>query len=262
MITNQAANAERYLTSGIDRIFIDLERLGKPERQAASGGFISDHSVEDIPVVKKVTGKKPLLVRINPIHAETAVEIDRVIGYGADIIMLPMFRSWRELQFVIDHIDERCLFCPLVETISGCQTILSSNDEQLGLLDEIYFGLNDLHLELNLRFMFSALLDPLVLETVVRTSEASVKFGFGGLSTTGSLDPEDVITLHAKYGSSLVILSRGFRENYKDTGDNELRKKLSVMRDCWTTLTNDEVGLSVGFDKVVRKIGLIENDLL
>jgi hypothetical protein len=47
-ITNDPAFARRCDALGGFRLFVDLERLGKAERQAGRNTFISAHEIEDI----------------------------------------------------------------------------------------------------------------------------------------------------------------------------------------------------------------------
>jgi hypothetical protein len=53
-ITNDPAFAQRCDALGGFRLFVDLERLGKAERQAGRNTFISTHQVEDVGRVKRV----------------------------------------------------------------------------------------------------------------------------------------------------------------------------------------------------------------
>ena len=65
-ITNNpevALIAEKY---GVDRIWIDLETLGKEERQKGMNTVKSRHSVDDIRKIKPLLTKAELLVRVNP----------------------------------------------------------------------------------------------------------------------------------------------------------------------------------------------------
>lgn len=52
-ITNQPEIAEIVDENGVDRVFIDLEKIGKQERQGGMDTVQSQHSVEDIAEVKK-----------------------------------------------------------------------------------------------------------------------------------------------------------------------------------------------------------------
>ena len=84
---NVALIAEKY---GVDRIWIDLETLGKEERQKNMDSVKSNHSIEDIKKIAPLLTKSEMLVRINPINVNSENEINTVIDAGADIIMLPM----------------------------------------------------------------------------------------------------------------------------------------------------------------------------
>lgn len=87
--------AERY---GVDRIWIDLETLGKEERQKGMNTVKSKHTVGDIKKIKPLLTKAEMLVRINPWHNGSEKEIDEVISAGADIIMLPMWKTPDEVE--------------------------------------------------------------------------------------------------------------------------------------------------------------------
>ena len=51
-ITNQSDVAKIAEENGVDRIFIDLEKIGKKERQGGMDTVQSQHSIEDISEVK------------------------------------------------------------------------------------------------------------------------------------------------------------------------------------------------------------------
>ena len=92
-ITNRpdvAIIAEKY---GVDRIWIDLERLGKEERQKQMNTVKSQHSISDISAIKPLLTKAELMVRINPWNENSPQEIESVIEAGSDVIMLPYWKS-------------------------------------------------------------------------------------------------------------------------------------------------------------------------
>lgn len=92
-ITNNpqiARIAEKY---SVDRIWVDLEQIGKKERQGGMNTVQSTHTIEDVQVIRNsIEGKAKLQVRVNPIYDGSKAEIDKVLKYGADIIMLPFFQ--------------------------------------------------------------------------------------------------------------------------------------------------------------------------
>ena len=85
-ITNDpevALIAEKY---GVDRIWIDLETLGKEERQKDMDTVKSEHTIEDIEKIKPLLSTSEMLVRVNPWNERSVEEINDVVNAGADII--------------------------------------------------------------------------------------------------------------------------------------------------------------------------------
>jgi hypothetical protein len=209
-ITNDAAFARRCDELGGFRLFVDLERLGKAERQAGRNTFISAHGIDDVARIRDVLRQSRLMVRVNPLHDGTAAEVDSVLARGADLVMLSMFTRTEEVRRFADIVAGRAPIVPLLETAAGLHCL----DEWVGTpgLAEIYVGLNDLHISLGHRFMF----EPLVLGLVDRVAEAArrhgLPFGFGGIArmNEGQLSGRDVLSEHLRLGSSSVILSRTF----------------------------------------------------
>lgn len=208
-ITNRldvALIAEKY---GVDRIWIDLETLGKAERQKGMNTVKSKHEISDIRAIKPSLTKAELLVRVNPWNAGSASEIDAVIDAGADMIMLPMWRSADEVQKFLSAVDHRVRTTLLLETREAVECI----DEVLRLdFDEIHIGLNDLHLSFGMTFMFELLADGTVDRLCAKFRQKGIPYGFGGIARLGQgmLPSEYVIMEHYRLGSTRAILSRSF----------------------------------------------------
>src|SRR5688500_12265371 len=81
--TNEPALAREADGAGVDRIGVDLERLGKAERQAGRGTWVSPHTEEDLLRVAAVLTHATLFVRTNPVHEGSAAEVERVLAAGA-----------------------------------------------------------------------------------------------------------------------------------------------------------------------------------
>lgn len=209
-ITNRPEIARIAENSGVDWIFIDLEVLGKAERQGHLDTVMSKHSPGDIRLVKSVLKKAKLLVRVNPIHDESKSEIGRVIQNGADIVMLPYFKTTGEVENFIEMVDKKAKTCLLVETPAAVDNI----DKILKVsgIDYIHLGLNDLHLGYGMKFMFELLSDGTVERLCMKFKEKKITYGFGGIARLGmgSLPAEMVIAEHYRIGSSMAILSRSF----------------------------------------------------
>ena len=98
LITNKALFARRAEYAGIDRIMVDIERLGKAKRQFGRQFFLSDHHPSDIDLLRASLSVASVQVRANPWHEQSTSEISDVISRGAQIVMLPMVRD-REQAF-------------------------------------------------------------------------------------------------------------------------------------------------------------------
>jgi 2-keto-3-deoxy-L-rhamnonate aldolase RhmA len=209
-ITNDPKIAKIAESSGVDWIFIDLEINGKEERQGHLDTVISRHNIEDVKNVKHVLKTSKLLVRVNPIYEGSLFEINKVIDDGADIVMLPFFKSKEEVDTFVRYVDKRSKTMLLLETpeaVENIDGILSVDG-----IDYIHIGLNDLHLGYNMKFMFELLADGTVEKLCNKIKSAGIPYGFGGIAQLGKgdLPAEKIITEHYRLGSSMVILSRSF----------------------------------------------------
>lgn len=214
-ITNNpqiARIAEKY---SVNRIWVDLERIGKKERQGGMNTVQSTHTVEDVYIIRNsIEGVASLQVRVNPIHDKSQQEINQVIEYGADIVMLPFFTTADEVRKFISMVDGRARTCLLLETIGAEQNL----DQILEIpgVDEIHIGLNDLHLQYHMQFMFELLANGKVEEITKRIKARGIPYGFGGIAKLdeGMLPARHVIAEHYRLGSSMAILSRSFYDSW------------------------------------------------
>ena len=245
-ITNRPEIAQIAETAGVDRIFVDMEYIGKTERQGGMDTVQSHHTVEDVARIRGAIGKAELMVRCNPIHRATseysssAEEIDGIVKNGADIIMLPYFKSATEVKTFIDLVGGRARTLPLVETPEAVESI----EEILDLpgVDEIYIGLNDLSLGYHKKFMFELLADGTVEKLCFKFRQKGIPYGFGGIASVGKglLPAEKVIREHYRLGSTSVILSRSFCDVNKinhmgiisETFIDGIRKIREVEEEC------------------------------
>lgn len=162
-ITNRPDVAKIAENSGVDRIFVDMEYIGKALRQGGMDTVQSHHTIEDVRKIRERINRSELLVRVNPIHKGTGdfgssrEEIEAVIEAGADVIMLPYFKTVDEVRIFVELVNGRARTFPLVETPEAVAAI----DEILRMdgIDELHVGLNDLSLGLGRKFMFELLAD-------------------------------------------------------------------------------------------------------
>ena len=215
-ITNNPTIAEIAQAAGVDRIWVDMEYIGKEERQGGMDTVKSSHTIADIRRIRPVITNAELLVRVNPIHEATdsylgtEEEVEQTIAAGADVIMLPMFRTKAEVARFLQAVNGRAKTVLLVETAEAVENI----DDILSLpgIDEVHIGLNDLHLAYKMKFMFQLLCEGTVRRLCEKFKARGVKYGFGGIARVGlgMLPAEHIITEHYHLGSTAAILSRGF----------------------------------------------------
>lgn len=216
-----AAIAQKY---GVDRIFIDLETLGKEERQKGMNTVKSNHTVADVAALRESITKSELLVRVNPWNKDSADEIDKVVKAGADVIMLPMWKTADEVRSFVKAVDGRARTMLLLETkeADGCL------DEVLQLdgIDEIHIGLNDLHLSYGLTFMFELLANGTIERICAKIRAREIPYGFGGVARLGAgdLPAEKILAEHYRLGSSFAILSRSFCNTEQTTDLGEIER--------------------------------------
>jgi len=216
--------AQRY---GVDTIFIDLETLGKEERQRNMNTVKSDHSIVDIYKVRPVLDKAELMVRVNPWNKNSIEEIDEVIKAGADTVMLPMWKSVTEVEYFINAINKRAKVHLLLETKEAVECL----DEVLKIkgIDRIHIGLNDLHLSYKQVFLFEPLANGLVEEICNKIKKTKIPYGFGGIASLGKglIPAEQIILEHYRLGSTCAILSRSFCDVTKCEGLEEVERRFA-----------------------------------
>lgn len=217
-ITNNPSAALIAESNGVDRIMVDLETLGKEERQKNLNTVKSHHTINDIRAVSKVLRKSELLVRINPWNDNSEDEIENVISAGADSIMLPMWKSEEEVDSFFKAVNKRVKTTLLLETKEAVECLDSVLEHPM--LDDIHIGLNDLHLSLGLTFMFELLSNGTVEAICEKCKAKGIPYGFGGIAKIGKglVPAEYIIMEHYRLGSTGAILSRTFC-NADEIGD-------------------------------------------
>lgn len=261
LITNSPEIALKAQASGVDIVMVDLEIIGKQDRQGGLNTIISNHSIESIAPIRAVLDKSKLMVRINPLHNRSSQEINEVIENGADLIMVPMFKSKNELQRICNFIDGRCGVVPLLETT---QALLRIDDIlEIQNFEFIHLGLNDLKISLGVSFLFEVVSGGLIEYSGLKILNKKMKFGFGGVARmdSGELPGRLVISEHVRLGSSAVILSRAFHNNSKTIEElNEnvnLEYEIQRLREYENTYLSDRSTLNtnkIEFKSIVDRI--------
>ena len=235
-ITNNPSIAKIAELAGIDWIFVDMEFIGKDNRQGGFDTVQNHHTIQDIRNISNALNRAKVMVRVNPIHKnyegyfDSDEEIDITVEAGADIIMLPFFHSVQEVSDFLGFVkksnqkhNKQVKSCLLLETPKA--TILIDEILNLSGIDMIHIGLNDLHLSLGMKFMFQLLTDGIVEMLANKIKTKGIKFGFGGIAglNSGDIPGSFVLKEHYRLGSSMVIVSRSFCNTNTITDLNEIR---------------------------------------
>ena len=230
-VTNRVDIAEAAQSAGVDRIFVDMEYIGKSDRQGGMDTVQNMHTIDDVKALRKVLNKSTLFVRCNPVHdatdnyCSTEEEIDNIIEAGADVIMLPFFQKATQVHRFINAVGGRVRTSLLVETPEAVENL----DEILEVdgIDEIHIGLNDLHLGYGMTFMFQLVADGTVERICEKIKKKNISYGFGGVARvgTGTLPAECVLGEHYRLGSDRVILSRAFCDVAKENTFEDINEK-------------------------------------
>lgn len=247
-VTNIPEVAAIAQDAGVDRIMVDMEYIGKAKRQGQLNTPQNHHTFGDIENIRRILDKTQLVVRCNPIHEgiedypDSQEETERIINLGADIIMLPYFKSADEVRKHISYVNGRAKVYLLVETAQAVDNL----DEILEIpgIDEIHIGLNDLGICYHKRFLFEVLADGTVDAICSRIRQKGIPYGFGGIGIPGGsmIPAEKLICEHYRLQSTRSILSRAFcnTEKIKDLDviknifETGIRKIRAVELECMT----------------------------
>src|SRR3569833_3077497 len=108
LVTDDPALAAEADVAGVQRIGIDIERLGKAGRQAAQPqARISAHTLDDLARLAPVVRKARLFCRLDPPHAGTREQIERALDRGAGVLMLPYFADSEDAARFVELVDGR-----------------------------------------------------------------------------------------------------------------------------------------------------------
>ena len=246
-ITNNVEVAKAAQDAGVDRLFVDLETLGKAERQKNMNAVLSYHTLDDVKKIASVKTTSKLLTRVNPINPGSKEEIDRAIEYGSDFLMLPMFKTREEVQKFVELVDGRVPTVCLMETREAAERA----DDILTVegVSEYFIGLNDMHLSFGLKNMFELLVNGVVDDLAGKFRAAGKPFGFGGIARVnrGDVPANYILAEHCRLGSSAVILSRSFCDTTKGLDGNfdafreEFTRELNKIRKYEAFLTKRDL---------------------
>jgi citrate lyase beta subunit len=231
LITDKPDFASEAERAGVARIMLDLEKVGKLQRQRGRDLFLSDHVLESVARMKAALKTAAVVVRVNPLTQASDEEIDAVEEARADFIMLPYFHTLHEVRGFLSLVRGRSKTILLVETKSAIE-VLPEILKESGV-DEIHIGLNDLSISLGHKTIFEPLSSGIIDHGSALLLKKGTPFGFGGIARLTArglpVDPERVLAEQVRLGASIGWLGRTFRgemETRRSPGELEGEIKL------------------------------------
>jgi hypothetical protein len=204
--------AARADDAGIDRIGLDLEIVGKADRQRGLGTWVSSHRIDQLRDIRSAVKRAEFFCRINPINADSQAEINQVLAYGVEVLMLPMFTTVEEVERFVVMIDGRAKAVPLLEHRLAVDEI--DRIVRVPGLDCIHVGLTDLALSLNAPNRFALMASPLMERVAAAVERQGLRLCIGGIGR--ALDdsqpiPTDLIyAQYARLNATGALVSRAF----------------------------------------------------
>ena len=216
--------------AGIDRIGVDLEHLGKRERQKARATWLSPHHEHDLDLVRPALQRARLFARVNPMNSDSRREIEAVLARGVQVVMLPMAADAQQAAEFVDIVAGRAIVVLLVENAGAMQRLREIAAVQG--VDEIHIGLNDLAISLGLRNRWMALCGERITEASAIVRGAGIRLGLGGIARAGDASlpvPSDLVyAQYARTGARSALISRSFFDGER----SDLTAEIARARDA------------------------------
>ena len=183
-ITNDAGLAMQADAGGVDRIGVDIERLNKKARQGhIQEARISDHALSDLDRLSVAVSSAALFARLNPLYGGSLGEIEEALDRGASVLMLPFFTTAAEVDRFVGLVKGRARVVLLLETAGAVVRL----HEILAVpgVEEVFVGLNDLHLAMGLANHFELVVSDLMRMVSDQVRGAGLRFRIGRLGARG-----------------------------------------------------------------------------
>lgn len=215
--------------AGIDRVGLDLETLGKEERQEGLGTWISPHKLEELDGIRPHINRAELFVRLNPLHDGSRAEVEALLHRGVGVIMLPNFTRAEEVAELLRLVNNRARVVPLVEHLAAIDTLAEL--AALGI-EEVHVGLNDLSIDMGFSNRLAVLAAPIADKIAREVRAAGLRLGLGGLGRpmdqTLPVPSDLVYAQHARLGATGALIARSFF--WRKASAAELTRDVSRLR--------------------------------
>jgi hypothetical protein len=240
LVTDSVALARAADQAAVDLIGVDLETLGKAERQAGLNVRMSEHSFATLAAIAQQVDPAKSFARLNPLNERTPDEIEGALRLGARTLMLPYFHTAAEVAAFIRQVAGRARVIVLLETLA--ETIRIEEILELSGIDEVMVGLNDLRIAARVHSHFEVLVSPLMDMIAGQVAKAGLPLSIGGIAPAGATSlpiPADlVLAQYPRLNATGAWLSRSMISALKDPQDlGEAVRHLRDRLDHWSTRT-------------------------
>lgn len=229
LLTNDPALAVAADRAGVNRVGLDFERLGKADRQAGHDTRLSEHSWDDLAVISRCLDRADLFLRLDPVNPQTQRDVESALERGADVLMLPFFRTAGEVDVFIRHVDRRAHVVILLERAPAVVRIREIL--RVPGIDEVMVGLNDLRLQLGVASHFEVLASPIVDMIATEVHSVALLLSIGALGRIGDtslpISPDLVCAQYPRLDARGAWLSRSF---VKSSSDGDFPSAVATVR--------------------------------
>lgn len=216
IIADSISEFHKAMRCGIDLVMIDLETIGKQERQSSWKTHISDG--DGLSLIKAIDKHmaSEILVRTEPYFENYSNHISQLYELGVRKFMIPYFSDEETVRKMLGEIPLDCHIVLLFETIRSImrfENILQiCGDRSFS----VHVGLNDLSITLDVREnMFEPLLSGILNHFCHSMVIKKIDFGIGGIAqmgfNKGLYSPEFLLSTYKSKGANWVILNRSFK---------------------------------------------------
>ena len=240
--TDDPVLAREADAAGIDRIGVDLDRLGKAERQRGQATWISPHLEEALSELRPELASAALFARVDPLNPASGRQVEEVIERGAEVLMLPMVATPEEAAAFAELVGGRAAVVLLVERIEALDRLpeMAAVDG----VDEIHLGLNDLAMSLGLPNRWLVLAGDVAAEAAATTLAAGLRFGLGGIGRADDpglpVPPEVIYAEYARTGATGALISRSFLRGAEHDLATEVRRARVALA-AWRERTPEDL---------------------
>lgn len=249
LMTDDLQEARAGVAAGVQRIGPDLETFGKQARQGGLGTRLSLHDPAILDALRPEREESALFARVDPMHDGSRALVEDVLRRGAQVLMLPFFHDWPEVDAFVRLVDGRARTVLLVETASALFRLPAIL--RVPGIDEVHFGLTDLMLSTGMNSRFEILASDLFAASCAQVTDRGIPMHIAGVAALGDrqlpISCDLTLARYAELGAMGSLITRHF-VNFVGTGDafeqevSDLKDRFAYWRCAGVSARNQALG--------------------